>query len=119
MKHLKNNCSAHDLIIADCGLSCANCGMCKCGHIHNNKVDLTKELAELSSMELSGRMEATPEEKHQAAKFLGKLGGISSAKKRLEKIQSNRNKLSKKQKNKFNKSANGALKSLNYTTSAS
>lgn len=41
-------------------------------------------------------------------------------KKRLEnKSQSNRNRLSKKQKKKFTKSANGALKSLNYTASAS
>lgn len=84
MKHLKKNCQVHHLIIADCGLACANCGVCKCGKVHHE------------------------EEKEEEEK------------KRLEnKSQSNRNKLSKKQKKKFKKSANGALKSLNYIASAS
>ena len=36
---------------------------------------MEKILKELSSMDLSGRMEATTEEKSQAAKFLGRFGG--------------------------------------------
>ena len=39
MEHIKNNCRVHDLIIADCGISCANCGMCKCGKVHEEEED--------------------------------------------------------------------------------
>ena len=45
---------------------------------------MEKILKELSSMELSGRMEATTEEKSQAAKFLGRLGGKKSAESRFK-----------------------------------
>lgn len=37
---------AHHLIIADCGLACANCGMCKCGNVHkeDEQIMTTEEL---------------------------------------------------------------------------
>ena len=44
---------------------------------------LNKALAELSSMELRGTMEATKQEKSEAAKFLGSLGGKASVKSRF------------------------------------
>lgn len=46
-------------------------------------INLNKEIAELSSLELSGKWDSTKEEKTQAARFLGKLGGKKSVESRF------------------------------------
>jgi len=46
MKHTKQTCLAHHLIIADkCGLACANCGACKCGMCNEDKPEYGKQYA--------------------------------------------------------------------------
>jgi len=41
MRHIKNDCQAHDIIIADCGTACANCGVCQtCGKLHGTNEDI-------------------------------------------------------------------------------
>lgn len=46
MTHLKDNCRRDDLIIADrCGLACANCGACKCGHCNEDKEKIKVKIA--------------------------------------------------------------------------
>lgn len=66
MKHLKNNCTIHDLILADCGLACANCGMCKCGKVHHEeeKIEAKKRLDKITQ---SNRL--TPEESKEFRKM--------------------------------------------------
>jgi len=46
--------------------------------------EMKKVLGELSSMELNGQLEATKEERSEAGRFLGKMGGKQSAKVRFE-----------------------------------
>jgi len=45
---------------------------------------MKKTLSELSSMELNRKIESTSDERSQAAKFLGRLGGKASVKKRFD-----------------------------------
>lgn len=87
------------------------------------KINLQKEIAELSSMELRGAMESTKEERSQAAKFLGKLGGQASVIKRLagkskseisEIMRTVRKAaLTKNESKEFSKSVGGMVKNLN------
>ena len=44
---------------------------------------MKKIMAEMSSMELSGKMESTAQERSEAAKFLGRIGGKASVKSRF------------------------------------
>lgn len=81
---------------------------------------LQKEISELSSMELNGSMGATAEERSQAAKFLGRLGGKKSVESRLggktkeERSEIMRSiRLTKKEAKEFNVGAKSMIEQMN------
>lgn len=53
MKHKKDNCQAHHMIIADCcGLGCANCLICKCEV--NVKDEIIKDI-QIASLKIEAK----------------------------------------------------------------
>jgi len=85
---------------------------------------MEKILKELSSMELSGKMKSTAEERTQAAKFLGRLGGKASVKSRFEGLTKKQKselmrkvRLSKKESEDFGRMVDGCVESLNHSQS--